>query len=40
MAERVYLHEEPTGGHTAATAATVATFIAQKLHITELLPMK
>jgi prolyl oligopeptidase PreP (S9A serine peptidase family) len=39
MAERVYLHEEPTGGHTVNVAATVATFIASSLGIAELRPM-
>jgi prolyl oligopeptidase len=40
MADLVYLREESTGGHTAPTAATVATFIASKFDITELQHMQ
>ena len=40
MAEQVYLREEPTGGHTAPTAAAVATFIANNFVITELQHME
>jgi hypothetical protein len=33
MGDRVYLREEPMGGHGASTAVGVATFIARRFNI-------